>query len=292
MENRVIDDAILREYLLGRLETDQELVERIDEQMLTDPVFSMNVDIIEDEIIEEYLEETLDAADSRAVEQHFLRPPERQRKLRNARLLSRHLADASPHANHIEKSIPTRKLDGAWLSTLTPPSLRTCAEIAASILFAASVLYLWNQQRKLEIAVKQSNLQTAQEGERSVPLDRQLQAILPPTQSSTVMLSLVTPGLLRGDAHLPEAKLPIASKTLHIEVALTFGPFTNYQVQLKHEGTVVWSQSGVHATVVPGGSILPLTIPTDAVPSGMCELAITSTGKPLASYWFLVAKLP
>ena len=33
METHVINDAIIREYLLGRLHSDLELVERIDEQI-------------------------------------------------------------------------------------------------------------------------------------------------------------------------------------------------------------------------------------------------------------------
>jgi hypothetical protein len=35
----VITDANIREYLLGRLDSDSDLVESIDEQSLTDPTF-------------------------------------------------------------------------------------------------------------------------------------------------------------------------------------------------------------------------------------------------------------
>ncbi len=73
MENRVIDEVHIREYLLGRLEGDPEFVEQIDEQILTNPQFSIIVDVVEDEIIEEYIEGSLNADDARAVERHFLR---------------------------------------------------------------------------------------------------------------------------------------------------------------------------------------------------------------------------
>src|ERR1700761_7357045 len=95
MEEPVIDDNLIREYLLGRVDDDQEMVDRFDEQLISNPEFSMSVDIVEDEIIEEYLEGSLSAEDRHAVERHFLRPPERQRKLRNARLLRHHLATTS-----------------------------------------------------------------------------------------------------------------------------------------------------------------------------------------------------
>ena len=294
MDNRLIDDAILREYLLGRMEADQELVEHIDERILTDPEFSTSVEIVEDEIIEEYSEGSLDAADKQAVELHFLRPPERQRKLRNARLLSRHLAASPLHGEETppQEKISMRTLPRTWPRFLTMPGLRACAEIAASILFATSILYFWNQQRKLEITVKQRSLQVDEERAHSAALDRQLQAFLPPEQSSIVMLTLVTPGLVRGDADLPKAKLGTAIKTLHIQVVFNSRPSEEYRVQLKRSGTVVWSQSGARAIAVSGGAILALDIPANTVPLGPCELNIAPAGEPPASYWFLALKLP
>jgi len=94
----VITDANIREYLLGRLDSEPELVDNIDEQILTDPSFSLTVDVAEDEIIEEYLEGSLSSEDARAVERHFLRPSERQRKLEVARLLGRYFESESRKA--------------------------------------------------------------------------------------------------------------------------------------------------------------------------------------------------
>src|SRR5437899_4121420 len=92
METGLPEETNIREYLLGRLQQDTpELSERLEERLLADDDFSRTVDLVEDEIIEEYLEGTLDAADKQTVEQHFLRPPERQKKLRFARLLHHHL---------------------------------------------------------------------------------------------------------------------------------------------------------------------------------------------------------
>ena len=105
----MITDANIREYLLGRLDSDSELVESIDDQILTDPKFSMSVDVVEDEIIEEYLEGSLSSEDKRAVEKLFLRPPERQHKLKTARLISRYFEAQTP-----KQPAPARSLYHAF----------------------------------------------------------------------------------------------------------------------------------------------------------------------------------
>src|SRR6185369_10039721 len=117
----MITDANIREYLLGRLDSDVELVDSIDEQTLTDPEFSMSVDVIEDEIIEEYLEGSLNLEDKRAVERHFLRPPERQLKLKTARLFSRYL-ESEPRKVATEQSASARNLFKAFRVGWTFPS--------------------------------------------------------------------------------------------------------------------------------------------------------------------------
>ena len=140
MENRVIEDVHIREYLLGRLEGDPELVEQIDERILTNPQFSLIVDVVEDEIIEEYIEGSLSADDAQAVERHFLRPPERQLKLRNARLLSRHLATASLPRESVERSEPAHR--AAWIRMWKIPHFRTYAELSAAAVFLVAIALL------------------------------------------------------------------------------------------------------------------------------------------------------
>src|SRR3974390_974309 len=109
----MITDANIREYLLGRLNWDPKRVESIDEQILTDPELSISADVIEDEIIEEYLEGSLNPEDTRAVITHFLRPPERQRKLKTARLFSHYLEGESRDVKAMQPA-PARGLFKAF----------------------------------------------------------------------------------------------------------------------------------------------------------------------------------
>ncbi len=292
MEKRVISDAIIRDYLLGRLDPQVDLVQRIDEQILTDPEFSISVDVVEDEIIEEYLEGTLSPEDKRAVERHFLRPIERQHKLRTARLFSRYLEAASPNEKNIVQPAPARRLFMAFQhGRKLLPSFRTFAELAASALFTVSILNLLNQRAGLDMAINQINRQLAQERQRSAALNQQLQSVLPSFQPTTVMLNLVRSGLQRSQQQLTEAKINSATKTLHIEVALSSGPSGAYRVQLRHTGEIVWYRDGVNAVAVPGGAIVKLDVPAEVVPEGVCELVMLPLDEGPISYWFSVSKL-
>ncbi len=284
----MITDANIREYLLGRLHPDSELVESIDEQLLVDPEFSVFVDVIEDEIIEEYLEGALSSEDSRAVEKHFLRPAERQRKLEIARLLSRYFEAES---RKVKAMRPTRSLFKVFRIGQIAPSFRTCVEIAASLVFVISASSLWYQRHELDIAIRQVSQQLGQERERLAVANQQLQSALQSMQPAIAMLNLVRPGLQRGELDLPEVKVSSGTKTLHVEVALLSWTSGKYHVQLRHTGSAVWSQDGVDAATVPGGAILKVDIPANVLPQGTSELAITPSRDSTISYWFSIAKV-
>ena len=289
MESHVINDAIIRDYLLGRLNSDLELVERIDEQAFKDPELSISIDIIEDEIIEEYLEGSLNSEDTRAVERHFLLPSERQHKLKTARLFSRYLEAESVNVKTQPQPL-FRRLVEAFRGGRVVPSLRTCAEIAFSMVFIISSLVLWNQGRELDMAMKQANRQLAQERQSSAVLHQQLQSALHSLQPAIAMLNLVSPGLQRGKSELPEVKVNSGTTALHVEVALSSRSPGKYRVQLQSSGKVVWSRAGVDAAAVPGGAILEVDIPADVLPRGTCELAVIPSGEGAISYWFSVSK--
>jgi hypothetical protein len=271
------------------LTSDLELVERIDEQAFKDPELSMNIDIIEDEIIEEYLEGSLNSDDTRAVERHFLLPPERQRKLKTARLFSRYI-EAESASVKIQRPPLARRLLKAFGDRWVLPSFRTCAEIAGSMVFVILTLTLLNQRRELDMAINQATQQLAQERQSSAALHQQLQSVLHSLQPAIAMLNLVTPGLQRGKSELPEVKVNSETKTLHVEVALSSTAPGKYRVQLQYSGKVVWSREGVDAAAVPGGTILKVDIPAEVLPQGPCELAVIPAGEGTISYWFSVSK--
>ena len=234
MEIRVPDDATIRDYLLGRLDADSELVERIDELMLTNVEFSENLGVIEDEIIEEYLEGSLSPPDRQSVEMHFLQPPERQRKLQNARLLSHHLAAAA------------RRLPDPPAPYPSGFNFKMYAEIAAAVLLTASVVYLFQSRRDFQATLRDSSQELAQERAHSASLNQQLQVVRSFAQPTTVMLTLLRSDLDRSaDASLPELKVGPGTKNIHVEVALSSVASGYCNVRLETSGRTVWSQDHI-----------------------------------------------
>ena len=297
MENRVIDDVHIREYLLGRLDGDPELVERIDEQILTDSQFSISVDVVEDEIIEEYIEGTLNADDARAVERHFLRPPERQLKLRSARLFSRYLATASEPLEAVEQyESPSR---AAWIRMWKLPHFRTYAELAAAVVFIVAIALLVYQRRELGKAVEQASQQLAEEHQKEIALNQQVHPRLQIMAPPAVELHLFEAGLTRGNTQLPTVNIGNTSGMLHIEVAIPSDssgkhspPTGRYQVQLNYLGQTMWSRDDVDSVSVSGGAVLSLNLPVETLPTGICELVVKQPGKTVLSYSFIVSAKP
>ena len=88
----------VKRYLLQQL-TDAER-QQIELQLLGDDDFFKEVEIVEDELIDEYLANELSRDERSAFEEHFLSTPERNSKLRSAEALKRYLLSAAPDQPH------------------------------------------------------------------------------------------------------------------------------------------------------------------------------------------------
>jgi hypothetical protein len=283
MDDPLIDEEAIRSYLLGRIRAEDELSAQFDERMLGDPEFSLLMDAIEDDILEEYVEGALTAADVEALQSHFLLPPERQRKLHRIRLISKRLAGAAekgtlPTESKARAGSPERGRVVAF------PSVRTWAEIAAGLALMSCTIYFWTQQHELRSAVKQSGQEPVQ--------SKQAQLGGPPTamQAGVVTLNLFVPGLSRGDQALPEAHLTAGVATLHLSVALTAPPAGRISVQLKQGDAVIWFRDGVETRAVTGGAVFVVDLPTAVVSEGPCRLMVSVPGEGETSYWFKATK--
>jgi hypothetical protein len=81
MKEESMTDALVREFLLGKL-ADEEERERIESLYLTDPQTRERVLTLEEELIEEYLEESLTKADNERFLARYAQTGEQRRKLR------------------------------------------------------------------------------------------------------------------------------------------------------------------------------------------------------------------
>ncbi|MCA1616680.1 MAG: hypothetical protein LC800_21835 [Acidobacteria bacterium] len=137
MEQAAVSEKVVRSYLLGELPEEER--ERIEQGMLTDEAFFETLlaleDVVEDELIDDYLNGLLASREKDGFEQVFLTSHERREKLELARGLSARAASA---AGHHPAASPHRTGARAWWRTLLPSDrLRTPAfglSLAAALL--------------------------------------------------------------------------------------------------------------------------------------------------------------
>lgn len=80
MKEEPITDALLRQFLLGRV--DDEKRQQIESQFLTDSTIRERVLAVEQELVEEHLEDSLSPEDREDFLLHYAQTPEQQRTLR------------------------------------------------------------------------------------------------------------------------------------------------------------------------------------------------------------------
>lgn len=308
------NDATIRAYLLGQMKSD-DLVQRIDELMLCNDKFSENIDVIEDEIIEEYVEGTLSAAEQKAVESHFLRPQERQRKLDEVRLFTRCFSAAARNSlGEVQKATIRPHVT---FSMLSQSRLRfgMYVGIAAVALLTLLSGYLFLSRRQLEAEVLRSNDNLVQERERSSILSQQIRTapaiVLPSRQLQTapasglpgrlllaesvvappqsLLLSLVQPGVRRSDETLPELRISAGTTNIHVEIALPSGRGGEYHVRLETSGRIAWNRENVQAFSSPSVAILMLDVPGQVFAAGESRFVISQKSE-IDTYSFIASR--
>jgi Uncharacterized protein conserved in bacteria len=127
------EERSLRGYLLG--ETAPEEQRQIEERLLLDSGYVELLLIIEEELIDSYVRDTLSERERQQFQKHVLTTPERWRKLRKAKALRRYINNTQP----IPAPAPVRELRSKvfWKPSLLMPAWR--AAIAAMLILGSSI---------------------------------------------------------------------------------------------------------------------------------------------------------
>src|SRR5262249_50935889 len=213
---------------------------------------AQTADVIEDEIIEQYLDGDLGEGDKKAVETHFLRPPAHREKLRFARLLRHHFELESPSAETVrEKALPRVPPTYSWTY-----AWKYGGAVAAVLLAAVSVYWIMTQYHsKKEVAENPPQ-----------------HAVVPP---SVVALEL-KPGIARGGNAVPTVTIQPSTRFLKVDLVLPKTSAASFRVRLLDQktGSEVWSQSGLKP--VAGEPRLLFEMPTQGIKSGPYTLVVGS----------------
>lgn len=157
------EDKEIRSYLLGELENGEQ--ERVEKRLLGEEEFFERLLVAEDEIIEDYLEGALSERERGQFESHFLKTPERQKKLRFSAALRRH-AEASA-ARTAPPPAPARDRVGLYQRLFGMSALRLAAAAAVVILAGVGLYRLFIYESDIERGLAALN-KAMTSGERPV----------------------------------------------------------------------------------------------------------------------------
>jgi hypothetical protein len=284
MNGSLSTEDLIRQYLLGRLNDQDGLEDSLSLQMLADDELSEIADVIEDEIIEDYLDGTLSATEKKAVEEYFLSPVERKEKLRFAELLRDHLASKADVFAEKTAGILSEANERAtgkeprFSASPAPRSyVRTSCEIAVlALICVLSFIYIkrvrYGLQSQIDVSRKdQARLEDelAQERSLSGRLTQRLQELQPPVATLTFSASV-----FRG---LEARSVKIWPFTQRVRVTIV-GVFGDGCCDVRLEtkaGKQIWTQAGI--TPTSGG--LQFEVPDQEITTGDYRLVVRSQAR-------------
>jgi hypothetical protein len=278
MKSNLPDRSLIREYLLGRLDNEKETEKQLSHDICFNDELSEVVESIEEEIIEDFLDGTLDAADKDAVNSYFLRPPERKEKLRFARLLRNHFAEQHPSAGTTSDTRPSPSTNvvresSDYRAPIPWSSLfKTYGQLAALVVLSiGSLLYISALQKKEAGLVSQ----LAQEREHSASLVKEA----PILESSLIPLTLVRDRSRGDDAQIPHIEIRPSTRRIMVEIALqghSPGPF-DVHLETKAGHGPIWSARLLPLVSSSGDTRLVFDLPAQGMESDVYSFLVSSS---------------
>jgi hypothetical protein len=160
---------VIRNYLLGVLPEAER--DSFEQSYLEDETLFQELEEIEDELIDDYVNGSLSGADTARFEQYFLRSPGRGEKLAFARAMTEHavawkdkqqgLGSAQVEVPEGEQASSVAKVLPFKTWSRPVPAWRQWGAIAAAVLIAIGSGVLWLRNRELRRELLSANADTA-----------------------------------------------------------------------------------------------------------------------------------
>jgi hypothetical protein len=290
MDSSFTDETALRKYLLGTLEP--QGCDEIEEQLLSNEEFARLIDLIEDEIIEEYVDGSLPPKDRQAVETYFLRPPSRQKKLKFARMLRTQFQEET-EIDRMPTRIPAAP-QRTWLYWTAAGAMAAMLVITASL-----GVYTAKLRRDLEAETARNRKvqeDLAQERALLTVLEKEAEKLRnqittanenPKSGYFPLVPSLILP---MGSSNALPVFPPCPGTTLKLKIPLTDMPVQPYHVSLLGpDNKELWSRPSVK----PTDEKLVLPVQYNKWQKGDYSVVLTGSlgnpNSPKAAYHFAVS---
>jgi|ERR1044072_989286 hypothetical protein len=285
MNDEFVTDVEITRFLLGDVD-DQER-RRLESLFISDPKAKERILIVENELIDDYLEDSLAPADRDRFIAQYETVPQQRRKLRTARAIKDY---AVADAILTQTPIPAKPKWRSFLSSLGPQRPMWFIPIAATLMVACVVAILW---------LMQLNSRRAQENNRRVAIERELAELnqpaslheLPPQMFSMVL----PPGSIRSVA--PQAELTPRPDMPVVELHLLWiqkEQYLSYRAVIHPIGkTEQFNIADLHVEDRSGGNTVRVRLPVHILSRGLYQVLVNGVGRdgaagPAEEYTFTV----
>jgi hypothetical protein len=285
VKQKGMNDKFRRRFLLGELsEKEQAMCE---EQYFSQDEFFEQLQAVETELVDEYVNEELSPTERARFEKRFLTSPEQRRRVEFARSFEPILRN--PPTSEVPS--PARGVVAAWRSWWThlrrqPLAFQVSWAAVLALMFLSgswfAVRFLQVRAELREVRAKQVMLeqQAAEQRMRierlGAELDRErsrpeqapeaARGAAPPSKTVSFLLAA---GLVRDFTQLATLEIPPQIERVRLELVLEEHAFPRYQARLETaSGDAVWRQAGMLARPTPSGKVVVLTLPAPRLQSG------------------------
>ena len=277
MKSNLPDRSLIREYLLGRLDDEKDLEEQLSHDICSNDELAEVVESIEEEIIEDFLDGTLDSTDKDAVNTYFLRPPERKEKLRFARLLRNHFEEQHQLIGAISDTLPsayTNVVRESYEYRAPIPwrsHFKTYGQLATLVVLGIGSLFYISALQKKEAGLES---RLAQEREHSASLAKEA----PILTSSLIPLTLVSDRSRGDDTQIPHIEIKPSTRRIMVDIALqghSPGPF-DVHLETKAGNGPIWSARLLPLVSSSGDTRLVFDLPAQGMQSDVYSFLVSS----------------
>ncbi len=297
-------EALTRRYLLGNMSEDER--EQVESRLMTDDEFFRQINLIEDELVDDYLSGALSPKDRKRFEVTFLCAPERQHKLRFARALHTYAANTA-HERATEGLTPKISWWQPILAILSPQRPALAYALAAAVLVLLiggpwtiiRLVDLGNQMAALQknTEAEESRLRSLYHDERTktgqlaarLRQEQEKWAASPQAGSAApggsriamahTLSILLTPGVMRGAQPAQRVEIPQGTALVCIKLDLAENRHKTYKALVLVEGQEILSRSGLKASEGANQITLSLILPASDLATGDYEIRLFGTGQ-------------
>ena len=267
MKEEAITDALLRQFLLGKV--DEEDRERIESLFLTDSTMRDRVLAVEQDLLEDYLEDSLSPGDREAFLLHYAQTPEQERKLRITKSIKDWATTESEATETIEAKTHNVEHPSTSFWNRLFERLRTrpvfLLPVAAVVVLAVVIAIVWLNYRK--------------EQQKQFAIEQEVARLNDPARLRDVppgpdVLTL-SPGTLRGAERQSELKL--RSDVPDVELQLLWQGrerYPTYRAVLRRaddDKPIV----SANLQLERDGKTIRFRLPTDILPRGIYLITLT-----------------